>query len=107
MRPNFCNAGEVDNCLAKASINYQARQLRKNVDDRDFNAEFRPEDFDPNFDRNIRAIESCKDLLQGTVDEDIIKKLVSFQEFAIKAKAQGLDLSDQIPINFVFKGPPG
>jgi AAA lid domain len=107
MRPNFSNGGEVDNCLAKAKFNYQARQSKKTVSERAFDAVFEPEDFDPDFGRNANAVVNCRKLLQNTVDNDVIEKLAGYQGLALAAKSFGLDPREQVPTNFVFKGPPG
>lgn len=107
MRPNFSNGGEVDNCLAKAKLNYQMRQSRKPVREREHKCCFKPEDFDPDFARNNSKIANCRKHLEGQVNEHIIQELERYQQVAIDAQEDGLDPSKEIPTKVVFKGPPG
>lgn len=107
MRPNFANGGEVDNFLDKAKLNYQERQSKKGLGDRDFDVLFLPKDFDPRFDRDGNAIAHTEEMLGGRVDKDIIEKLVDYQRRARIAKSCKLDPRTLVPTNFVFKGPPG
>jgi hypothetical protein len=39
--------------------------------------------------------------------EDLIEQLQDYQTTAASAKALGMDPRDQLPFNFLFKGPPG
>jgi len=39
--------------------------------------------------------------------EEIVEKLGQYQHIARVMKTQGMDPRTQIPMNFVFKGPPG
>jgi len=107
MRPNYSNGGEVEICLSKAKFNYQARQSKKPVLERDFDAVLEPGDFDPNFARNATAISNCRKRLQNTVSDDIIEKLEEIQALALGVKSCGLDPREHVPTKFVFKGPPG
>lgn len=107
MRPNFSNGGEIDNFLAKAKMNYQTRQSKKPVLEREHKCCFKPEDFDPDFERSNSKIPNCREHLEGKVDEDIIKELERYQQVAIDAQEDGLDPSKEIPTKVVFKGPPG
>ncbi|KAJ7284985.1 P-loop containing nucleoside triphosphate hydrolase protein [Mycena rebaudengoi] len=97
IRPNFGNAGEVENMLGEA-------KKRK----RSFDVVFEPQDFDPEFDRNNRASTNLVTLFEDVVGcEDIITKLGEYQMMASSAKARGMDVQNLIPTNWVFKGPPG
>lgn len=107
MRPNFSNGGEVDNFLARAKLNYQTRQSKKDLPQRAFECVFEPEDFDPDFNRNADAIVNCREQLQGQVSEDIIKVLEGYLIRAAEAKEDGLDPRKEIPTKIIFKGPPG
>ncbi|KAI0954385.1 hypothetical protein AcV7_007636 [Taiwanofungus camphoratus] len=107
-RPNFGNAGEVENLLAQAKARYQTRQASLPTEEKTFDIVFQPQDFDLNFDRDARASVNLSKLFDGVVGcEDIITKLRGYQETARKMKARGMDAKDQIPTNFVMKGPPG
>lgn len=105
MRPNFSNGGEVDNLLAKAKLNYQTRQSKKAPHNRAYDCVFKPEDFDPDFRRDVNA--NCRQQLQGKVSEDIIKTLEGYLIGAAEAREDGLDPRKEIPTRIVFKGPPG
>jgi hypothetical protein len=106
-RPNFSNGGDVENILAKAKLSYQARQSKKFPHERAFDAVFDPEDFDSNFARQDQAIANCQKRLENKVGKDIIEKVVGYQTLAFELKRRGRDPREDVPTNFIFKGPPG
>ncbi|KAJ7035052.1 P-loop containing nucleoside triphosphate hydrolase protein [Mycena alexandri] len=107
-RPNFGNAGEVENLLGLAKKSYQARQDSLPRQSRSFDVIFEPQDFDPEFDRSIHASTNLAKLFEDVVGcEEVISKLAEYQETAHTAKLRGMDVRDLIPTNWVFKGPPG
>ncbi|KAG1719026.1 hypothetical protein EDD22DRAFT_855129 [Suillus occidentalis] len=70
--------------------------------------DFEPEDFDPNWDRNQHAAANLAQLFEDMVGcEAVIQKLGDYQNMAQGMKASGLDMRNQIPTRFVFKGQPG
>ncbi|KAF9223028.1 P-loop containing nucleoside triphosphate hydrolase protein [Gyrodon lividus] len=106
-RPNFGNAGEVENLLGLSKDRYQKRMssvpphLRSDVI-------FEPEDIDPDFNRSQNASTNLSKMFEDVVGcDEVIQKLDKYQKIARTMKAQGLDMRKQIPSNFVFKGPPG
>jgi hypothetical protein len=102
MRPNFGNGGEVDNLLARAKARSQAR-LGSTPD-----ICLEPKDFDPDHDRSERAATNLAKLFGDVVGcEDIIKKLGDYQNIARTMKNRNMDPRNKIPMNFIFKGPPG
>ncbi len=110
MRPNFGNAGEVDNLLTKAKENFQKRQSKKPVAEREFDIIFQPEDFDAEFDRGKTAALNCRKLFTNVVGcENVVSKLEDYQQIAANMKEEGIDPleSGMIPMTFIFKGPPG
>lgn len=110
MRPNFANAGEVDTFLDRAKLSYQNRQDKKPVAERNYDTVFEPEDFDPNISRGKNAIENCQKLLQGQVAQEVVDKVVEYLILADNARQKGwsgTNLKEIIPMNFIFKGPPG
>ncbi|KAF8523225.1 P-loop containing nucleoside triphosphate hydrolase protein [Gautieria morchelliformis] len=107
-RPNFGNAGEVENLLSKAKNNYQTRQASLPTAQRSFEVVFQPQDFDIDFDRAENSDERLKKLFENVIGcERTIEKLKGYQHIARVMKAKGSDARDLIPTNFVFKGPPG
>lgn len=104
-RPNFGNAGEVDILLDRAKMTHQGRlssRATKNLD------ELEAEDFDEDFDRGKRATTNCRKLFEDVVGcEAVISKLEGYQKIAQSMRDRGLDPKEQIPFNFLFKGPPG
>ena len=107
IRPNFGNIGEVENLLSKAKTNYQDRQSVLPPLQRDPNAPFEPQDFDPDFDRGKDAVSNLSKLFEDMIgSEEIIEKLRRWQKMAKVLKEKGMDMQN-IPTNFVFKGPPG
>ena len=106
-RPNFGNIGEVENLLSAAKARYQDRQSSLPFSQRDPNAPFEPQDFDPDFNRSKDAASNLAKLFEDMVGaEEIIGKLGKWQHMAKIRKAMGMDLQ-MIPTNFIFKGPPG
>ncbi|KAJ7475848.1 P-loop containing nucleoside triphosphate hydrolase protein [Mycena latifolia] len=108
IRPNFGNAGEVENLLGQAKKRHQTRQNLLAPQNRSFDVMFAPQDFDPEFDRNSNASTNLTKLFEDVVGcEDIITKLAEYQATANTAKIRGMDVRNLIPTNWVFKGPPG
>ncbi|KAJ7650277.1 P-loop containing nucleoside triphosphate hydrolase protein [Roridomyces roridus] len=104
IRPNFGNAGEVENLLGLAKKRYQTRASKS----KDLNVVFEPQDFDPEFDRGSHAATNLTKLFEDVVGcEDIVRRLGEYQTLANNAKARGKDIRHLIPTNWVFKGPPG
>jgi hypothetical protein len=105
---NFGNGGDVENLISKAKSNYQTRQSRLPVVERSIDFIFEPQDFDPDFDRSSGAETNLQELFKGVIGcESIIEKLDGYLKVAKGMRAQGLDPAGQIPMNFIFKGPPG
>lgn len=105
---NFGNGGDVENLISKAKANYQARQSALPVAQRSIDFMFEPQDFDPDYNRASGAEVNLQELFKGVIGcEDIIAKLDGFLKVATGMRAQGLEPRGQIPMNFIFKGPPG
>ncbi|KAJ6515608.1 P-loop containing nucleoside triphosphate hydrolase protein [Mycena sanguinolenta] len=103
LRPNFGNAGEVENQLTLAKKRYQGRQKNPSRD-----IVFEPQDFDPEFDRGIYASTNLAKLFEDVVGcDEIIAKLGDYQALYSNGKTHGKDVRHLIPTNWVFKGPPG
>ncbi len=104
-RPNFGNAGEVDILLDRAKAVHQARFTAEQSKSPDA---FDPEDFDKDFDRGKRAATNCRKLFEDVVGHDaLISKLEGYQQIVQSMRERGFDPKEQIPFNFLFKGPPG
>jgi len=107
-RPNFGNAGELENLLSVAKNNYQKRMSHLPHSSRSADILFEPQDFDPDYERSANATSNLKELFKDVVGcEKIVEKLEGYQRIAHASKQQGRDPRDLIPTNFVFKGPPG
>lgn len=105
---NFGNGGDVENLISKAKSNYQSRQSRLPAAERSIDFVFEPQDFDPDFDRASGAETNLRELFGDVIGcESIIGKLDGYLKVANGMRAQGLDPRGQIPMNFIFKGPPG
>jgi hypothetical protein len=108
MRPNFGNAGEVENMISQAKVRFQIRISKMPASQRPEDVLFEPVDFDPDFARGASAALNCRKLFEDVVGcEEIIAKLEGYQQIAANAKAAGIELHELIPTNFLFKGPPG
>lgn len=104
-RPNFGNAGEVDILLERAKALHQKHLSARKVKHMDT---FEAIDMDPEFDRGARAATNLPLLFRDVVGcESIIKQMQGYQTTAANMKALGMDPREQIPFNFLFKGPPG
>ena len=105
---NFGNGGDVENLISKAKMNFQARQSLLPRTERSIDFCFEPRDFDPDYSRGQRGETNLNDLFQGVIGcEDIVKKLRGLLQFAKGLKENSEDPRKLIPMNFVFKGPPG
>ena len=107
-RPNFGNAGEVENQLTLAKGRFQSRQSSREDLDGFYDVVFAPEDFDADYMRGAKAATNLQTLFEGMIGcEDVIKKLGNYQKLAQGLKARGQDPRETVPTNFLFKGPPG
>jgi AAA+ superfamily predicted ATPase len=106
-RPNFGNAGHVENLLSQAKASYVARISP--MDPLEGSEQgLQPGDFDPDFDRALKARERFDELfgdMQGM--GDIKRQFQGYQDVAARLKIRGHDPRPYIPLAFVFKGPPG
>jgi hypothetical protein len=107
-RPNFGNAGEVENLISHAKAQEQKRRSAESRTKHTAEVVFLPQDFDENFDRAENAALNCRKLFADVVGcEGLIRKLENYQKVAANMRARGMDPRTQIPFNFIFKGPPG
>jgi len=107
-RPNFGNAGELENLLSVAKNNYQKRMSHLPHSARSAEILFEPQDFDADYERSANATSNLKELFKDVVGcEKMVQKLEGYQRIAHASKQQGRDPRNFIPTNFVFKGPPG
>jgi len=105
---NFGNAGDVENLIGRAKMNYQARQAKLPPAQRSALFEFEPIDFDQDFDRTENAEEYLEKLFKDVIGQDtILQKLKGFARTVTGMKARDIDPRGEIPMNFIFKGPPG
>ncbi|KAL7906401.1 P-loop containing nucleoside triphosphate hydrolase protein [Trichoderma velutinum] len=103
-RPNFGNGGAVTNLLSKAKASYQKRYSAGKIKRNQLEAE----DFDEDFDRATRKETNVRQLFQDDIGrEEIIQKLENIQSRVRQLKALGMDVKEEIPFNFLFRGPPG
>ena len=107
-RPNFGNAGEVENQLSLAKGRFQSRQSSRKDSDGSSDVVFAPQDFDADYMRGAKAATNLQTLFEGMIGcEDVIEKLGNYQKLAQGLKARGHDPRETVPTNFLFKGPPG
>lgn len=108
VRPNFGNGGEVDNVLAKGTLARTNRLIKLETGKERGEIPLEPQDFDPDWDRFMRAASNTRELFKDFVGyEDIIAKFESYQLIAQGMRLRNLDPRPFIPFTFVFKGPPG
>jgi AAA lid domain/ATPase family associated with various cellular activities (AAA) len=107
-RPNFGNAGEVENLISHAKESQQKRSLSTDSTSCGPDIVFLPQDFDENFDRARNSAVSCRRIFADIVGcENLINRLEGYQRTAASMRARKRDPREQIPLNFIFKGPPG
>lgn len=107
-RPNFGNAGAVENLISHAKQLEHKRRSLTHPPTFDPDVTFLPQDFDEEHGRASGAEASCRELFADIVGcEKLICQLEKYQIIARNMNAQGLDPRSQIPFNFIFKGPPG
>lgn len=107
-RPNFGNAGEIENLLGRAKARFQRRISAVPRADRTGEVILKPEDFDPEYDRIKDAVANCRRLFNDVVGcENVIDQLVGYIRTSENLKKMQLPLEEYLPFNFVFKGPPG
>lgn len=108
-RQNFGNAGEIDILLdrAKAAQQIRLNDLKGNSST-SLITEFKEVDFDPDYDRQDRAESNIQADFADFVGADaLVAKFQAYQRIAQNSKDIGLDPREQIPFNFIFRGPPG
>jgi hypothetical protein len=104
-RPNFGNAGEVDILLNGAKQRLQRRRQADKIKDK---TTFEAVDMDPDFDRGKRAGTNIRMLFKDVVGcDDLIDQLEGYQKTVANMKARDMDPREQLPFNFLFRGPPG
>lgn len=104
-RPNFGNAGEVDIVLNDAKARHQRRLTLKQTSQV---STLEALDFDEDFDRAERADTNVAKLFEDTVGcETIVATLEGFQNNVRALKELGMNPKENIPFNFLFRGPPG
>ena len=107
-RPHFGNAGAVENMISRAKELEQERTSAAETDKANPYITFLPQDFDEDYDRANSGSSSCRDLFADIVGcEKLIDELEKYQRIAKNMKAHGKDPRTQIPMAFLFKGPPG
>lgn len=105
---NFGNGGDVENLISTAKSNYQARQSALPPQQRSTDFVFEPQDFDLDYDRATGAETNLQQVFKDVIGcESIISLLDGFLKVAKGMRVQGLDPRGDIPMNFIFKGPPG
>ena len=104
-RPNFGNAGEVDNLLNDTKARQQKRISHEGMAEP---MTLEAHDFDPDYQRGERATTNITMLFQDVVGCDgIVAQLQGYQQVAANMKEIGMDPRDQLPFTFLFRGPPG
>lgn len=107
-RPNFGNAGEVENLLTRAKENYQKRQSKIPVGQRPSEILFEPHDFDVDFDRGKNAIANCRDIFKDVIGcEEMVDQFESMIRSVENMRSRGLDPEANLSFNYIFRGPPG
>ncbi|KAJ6261683.1 hypothetical protein Dda_2481 [Drechslerella dactyloides] len=103
-KPNFGNAGEVENLLNVA----KERMLKRQLESDDPVTELLTTDFDPDHDRGNPANTDLRELFKDLIGvDDVYQRFEDYQTTSIIMRRRGLDPKDHTPMLFIFKGPPG
>ncbi|PLN78187.1 P-loop containing nucleoside triphosphate hydrolase protein [Aspergillus taichungensis] len=106
-RLNFGNAGEIDILLNSAKMRLQKRISSLLGADYEPASVFDAPDFDEDYDRADRGA-NVADMFEGVVGaEDIISKLEAYQQLVKRLRALNMEVGEEVPYNFLFRGPPG
>lgn len=104
-RPNFGNAGEIDILLNDAKARHQQRVAKGKAQSQTC---FEPQDFDEDYDRATKSDTNVRKLFEGSVgSEEVVALLEGYLGTVQTLKSIGLDPKENIPFNFLFRGPPG
>jgi DNA replication protein DnaC len=103
MRPNFGNAGAVNNLLSQAVIGMERRLRSMPAAQRALVKTLEPADF--GIEEEGRNADGIFADLVGC--EDVKKKLKEYQATLAMCQERGLDPLAEMQLNFLFVGPPG
>jgi hypothetical protein len=107
-RPNFGNAGAVENIISRAKESEQKRTSAVGRDHINPDITFLPADFDEDYNRANGDGLNCRDLFADIVGcEKLVEVLEKYQRIAKNLNVLGKDPRTQVPMAFLFKGPPG
>ncbi|KAJ5939590.1 hypothetical protein N7466_002724 [Penicillium verhagenii] len=107
-RPHFGNAGEIDILLNAAKMHHQIRISSNKSKSQALDTVLEAVDFDENFDRAEKSETSVSKMFEGVIGcENIVSKLEGYQQLVKSLKKLNMDPREQVPFNFVFRGPPG
>ena len=106
--PNFGNAGEIDILLDTAKMRLQKRIASSPPANYASAAVLDAPDFDEEFDRADKTGSNIQKLFEGVVGcDEIIAKLERYQQLVRRLRKLNMDPRDEVPFNFLFRGPPG
>lgn len=109
-RPKFGNGGDVVSFLSRAKLR-RIDRLKSSASASIFTlseSPLEPQDFDPDFDRALRADHNRAHIFSGMVGfEDIVEQFKQYQKMSDGMRRHNMDPRPHIPWAFVFKGPPG
>jgi SpoVK/Ycf46/Vps4 family AAA+-type ATPase len=102
-RPNFGNVCEIDILLNAAKARRQTRQTQGLAK---YASKFEAKDFNEEFDRVDHSDTNVKALFEGTVGQEAVVALLERYQNTIRTmKTLKLDPKENIPFNFLFRGP--
>lgn len=108
INPKFGNGGDVENLLNQAKVRANARIRNRSHETGLVEVSLEPGDFDPQWDRLLKADENRVALFDGFVGfETIVKKFEGYKFLVDGMRLHGVDPKPHIPWAFIFKGPPG
>jgi hypothetical protein len=107
-RLNFGNAGEIDIILNSAKMRLQERISSTTGGSSTLMTILDAPDFDGEFDRADKNEPNVQKLFEGVVGcDECISKLEGYQRLVRRLRKLNMDPRDEVPFNFLFRGPPG
>lgn len=106
-RLNFGNAGEIDIILNSAKMRLQKR-IASTTGGSSALPILDATDFDEEFDRADKDEPNVRQMFEGVVGcDECISKLEGYQRLVKRLRNMNVDPRDEVPFNFLFRGPPG
>ena len=110
MKPHFGNGGAINNLLSKATMRYEQRLKREKCSaaERAADRTLLPEDMDPDSGLANSKMQKIEELFTDLIGcKSVLAQLSEIRNTIAFAEKKGRDPREDVPLSFVFAGPPG